>query len=81
MTLVIDDDVLLAAKMSAADVRTELGVALFREEKLTLAQAAEVAEMDRLTFQHVLAARRIPLHYTAEDWQEDLKASATLGKP
>ncbi len=27
----------------------------------------------RLTFQHVLAGRGIPLHYTAEDWEEDLR--------
>jgi predicted HTH domain antitoxin len=76
----ISDDLLHAARMSAEDVRAELAVALFREERLTLAQAAEVAEMDRLTFQHVLAARRIPLHYTAEDWQQDLKVSAELTK-
>jgi predicted HTH domain antitoxin len=56
-----------------AEVRIELAVALFQGDRLTLAQAAELAGIDRLTFQHLLAARGIPLHYTAEDWTEDLR--------
>ena len=73
MTLTFDDDVLQAASLSAEQLRVELAVALFRADRLTLAQAARLAETDRLTFQHVLASPGIPLHYTADDWAEDLR--------
>ena len=77
MTLTIDDDVLQAARLSAERLRLELAVALFRGDRLTLAQAARLAETDRLTFQHLLASRGIPLHYTSEDWDEDLRTLHT----
>jgi predicted HTH domain antitoxin len=73
MTLTLNDDVLQSARMSVDEVRLELAVALFQGDRLTLAQAAELAETDRLTFQHVLAGRGIPLHYTTEDLDEDLR--------
>jgi predicted HTH domain antitoxin len=73
MTLTIDDDVLHAASLSAEQLRLELAVALFQQNRLTLAQAARLAETDRLTFQHLLASRGVLLHYTADDWAEDLR--------
>lgn len=73
MTLTLDDDVLHAASLSVEQLRSELAIALFQGNRLTLAQAARLAETDRLTFQHLLASRGIPLHYTAEDWAEDLR--------
>ena len=73
MTLTIDDDVLQAASLSPEQLRVELAVAFFRADRLTLAQAARLAETDRLTFQHVLASRGMPLQYTADDWAEDFR--------
>ena len=70
MTLTIGDDVLRSARLSAEELRLELAIALFREERLTLAQAAEVAEIDRLSFQRALARRKIPIPY---DFDSDLE--------
>jgi predicted HTH domain antitoxin len=78
MTLTIADDVLHASRLSPEDIRLELAVALFQADRLTLAQAADLADMDRLTFQHVLAGRRIPVHYTSDDLSEDLR---TINSP
>jgi predicted HTH domain antitoxin len=46
---------------------------LFREERLTLAQASRLADIDQLTFQSVLADREIPVHYGVEEFREDLR--------
>ena len=81
MTLTIDDGILHSARLSAEDLRLELAVALFQGDRLTLAQAAELANTDRLTFQHVLAGRGIPLHYTAEGWEEDLRTLHPASNP
>jgi predicted HTH domain antitoxin len=45
---------------------------------LTLAQAARLAKMGRIGFQHLLASRGIPLDYDVSDLEQDLK---TLREP
>ena len=74
MPVTISDDVLAAAGLTEADLRLELAVALFREERLTLAQASRLAKTDHFAFQSVLADRQIPIHYGVEEFQEDLRA-------
>lgn len=73
MPVTIPDDVLAAAHLSEAELRRELAVALFREERLTLAQASRLAQVDYLAFQAVLAQREIPVHYGIEEFHEDLR--------
>ncbi len=75
MPLTIADDVLAAAHLSEAEMRRELAVALFREDRLTLAQASRVAEMDQFSFQSLLADRNIPIHYGIEEFREDLRTA------
>jgi predicted HTH domain antitoxin len=73
MSVVIPDDVLQTTGMSSAEITQELAVLLFQKEKLTLAQASGLAGMNRLEFQHLLASRRIPVHYNVTEFEEDLK--------
>lgn len=68
----IPEDVLRAARMSEAELRQELAVMLFDKERLTLAQAARLAEMSQATFQHLLASRGIGPHYGVAEFEEDL---------
>jgi predicted HTH domain antitoxin len=73
MPVTIADDVLAAAHLSEAEMRRELAVALFREERLTLGQASRVAQMDQFSFQSLLADREIPIHYGIEEFREDVR--------
>lgn len=73
MPVTIPDTVLAAAHLSEAELRRELAVALFREDRLTLGQASRLAEMDQFAFQSLLADREIPLHYGTEEFSEDLR--------
>ena len=63
-----------------AEMRQEIAVMLFQREKLTLAQASRFARMHRVTFQHLLASRRIPVHYGVEDFEQDLQNLREIGK-
>jgi predicted HTH domain antitoxin len=78
MPVTIPDDVLAAAHLSEPELRRELAVALFREERLTLAQASRLAEMDQFTFQSILADRKISPHYGIEEFREDLRTIDAL---
>jgi predicted HTH domain antitoxin len=73
MPVTIADDVLAAAHLTEPELRRELAVALFREERLTLGQASRLAEMSQGAFQSLLADRQISIHYGIEEFREDLR--------
>ena len=80
MSVTIPDEVLQAAQMSEGELRQELSVLLFQRERLTLAQAARLADMDRLRFQHLLSSRGISAHYDVADFEDDLRTLHELGR-
>ena len=80
MSVVISDETLQAARMSASEFKQEIAIVLFRKNKLTLGQASRLAEMSQLRFQHLLASRNIPVHYDIEDFDADLATLKDLGR-
>ena len=50
MPVTIPDEVLTAAHISEPELKQELGLTLFQQERLTLAQASRLAEMSQLDF-------------------------------
>jgi predicted HTH domain antitoxin len=81
MSVTIPDDVLRTARMSEAELRREIAVMLFQRERMTLAQAARFADMDRLRFQHLLASREISVHYDVAGFKADLQTLRDLDQP
>ncbi len=73
MPVTIPDEVLAAAHISGAELKQELAVTRFQQERLTLAQASRLAELDQPGFQAVLAERKIPIHYGVTEFREDLQ--------
>jgi len=72
----IPDEVLAAAHMSESEIKRELALTLFQQERLTLAQANRLTEISQLAFQALLADRQIPVHYGMEEFREDLRTVA-----
>jgi predicted HTH domain antitoxin len=75
MPVTIPDAVLAAAHISESELKQELALTLFRQERLTLGQASRLAEMTQLAFQALLADRQIPIHYGVEEFREDVRTS------
>ena len=73
MPVTISDEVLSAAHISEPELKQELALALFQQERLTLAQASRLAETTQLAFQALLADRQIPIHYGVEEFREDVR--------
>jgi predicted HTH domain antitoxin len=73
MPVTIPDEVLAAVHLSEPELKRELALTLFQQERLTLAQASRLAEMTQLAFQALLADRQIPIHYGIEEFREDLR--------
>ncbi len=50
----------------------EITLLLYINEKLSLAKASKLAQIDRMSFQVLLAEHHIPIHYTITDFDADL---------
>jgi predicted HTH domain antitoxin len=73
MPVTISDEVLTAAHISEPELKRELALTLFQQQRLTLSQASRLAEMGQLAFQALLADRKIPIHYGVDEFREDLR--------
>jgi predicted HTH domain antitoxin len=73
MTVTIPDEVLRSAQLSEAELKVELALALFQQDRLTLGQAANLAQMPQLDFQQLLGSRKIAIHYGFEQMEQDLR--------
>ena len=80
MNVVIPDDLAAAAGLTEADARAELAVSLYQSERLTLAQAARFAGVDRVGFHRLLARHDVPLNYDFADFEQDLASLRSLGR-
>lgn len=73
MALIISDDVLSKARMSAEDLLTDLACYLYDKQRLSMGQAKHLTGLDQIAFQKELAKRDIYIHYTSDDLDQDLK--------
>lgn len=81
MSLVIPDDILDSARLSADELRLEVALLLFQRGGLTLARASRFGGVSRLKFQRELAARQVPVHYGVDDFESDVEALERLEQP
>lgn len=72
MTLIIPDE-LLGAKMTEAELRLELAIAMYAANKMAFGKARKLAGLDWFRFRQVLAGRNVPMHYGTEQFEEDLR--------
>ena len=79
MAVVIPDATLYAAHLTAVELKQELAVLLFQQDRLTMMQAAELANMPSIQFQHLLASRCISPHYDVPEFEQDLATLQQLG--
>jgi predicted HTH domain antitoxin len=80
MPLMIDDDLLNAAGLSADQARVEIACRLFEAGNLALWPAAQWARLDRVAFENELRRRNIPLyHPTWEQIESDVRGLERLG--
>jgi len=79
VALVISDEFLQTAHISEADLKLEIAILLFQQEKITLGTVSQFAGMNQLEFQRILGNRKIPIHYGVEEFQQDLRTLEANG--
>jgi len=80
MPVTIPDEILAAAQITEPELKRELALALFQQDRLTLAQASCLAQVSQREFQLLLAERHIPVHYGAEEFEQDLETLRRMGR-
>ena len=78
MPVTLPDELLQSTQLTEAELKSELALALFQQDRLTLGQAALLADLPQLDFQRLLASRRIPIHYGLEEMEQDLQRAKGL---
>ncbi len=80
MSVIVPDEIIATTGLSDSEMKQEIAIMLFAQEKLTLAQASRFSGVDRMTFQHLLASRKIPVHYDVSDFEKDLENLREIGR-
>jgi predicted HTH domain antitoxin len=80
ISIEIPREVVHVARMTPVELRRELATCLFQQGKLSFGKAREMAGMTAWAFQQFLGARGIPVHYSVEDYEQDLITLEELGR-
>ena len=76
----IPREILHAFRLTAEELRRELALHLFEQDKLSFGKARELAEMSVWDFQQLLGSRDISVHYDVEAYENDREALSELGR-
>ena len=79
----IPTDLVLAAGLDSNNLSAEtarlLALELYREDKVSLGRASELCQMSVEQFMGFAAQHNVPLHYGADELEEDRRTLERLG--
>ena len=75
--VIIPANIVKATNLNEQELLLKVAIDLYAEGRLTLEQACELTQLDRIAFQQALSNRGISINYDIPDFQEDLQ---TLNK-
>lgn len=76
--VLIDDSLLEAASISEQELKVELALMLYAQQRLSFGQARKLADMGYYEFEKLLFDRHIASHYDIEEFKEDIKTVEIL---
>jgi predicted HTH domain antitoxin len=80
LALEIPQDILDSARLTMAELKVELAISLYAQQRLSFGKARELAELSVWAFRQLLASRHIAPHYDAADLEDDIHTLQTLGR-
>jgi len=79
MSITIPDDILYATKMTEDELRLEIAIMLYKQEKISSGKVRTWTGLTVIEFQHELAKRGLCINYDVEDFQSDIKTLQLMG--
>jgi predicted HTH domain antitoxin len=59
--------------LTAPELRLELAIALFQQDRVSLGSASKMAAIPIMDFQRLISDRGICVHYDVEEFQQDVQ--------
>jgi predicted HTH domain antitoxin len=78
MSVLIPDDILRATKMTEDELKLEIAIMLYKQEKISSGKAHAWTGLTVIEFQHELAKRGLCLNYAVEDFQSDVRTLQSM---
>jgi predicted HTH domain antitoxin len=78
MTIVIPDDILQASQTTEEELKLELALLLYKQNKISSGKVRAWLGLSVLEFQHELAQRNLDINYDIEDLKQDLETLKSL---
>src|SRR5262245_60177113 len=78
--LEIPQDILDSARITVDDLKVEIAVYLYAQNRLSIGKARELAGMSLWEFRQLLASRKISPHYDVTDLEDDVATLKELGR-
>ncbi|MBL1174733.1 UPF0175 family protein [Pantanalinema sp. GBBB05] len=79
MTVLIPDDILRATRMTENELKVEIAIMLYQQEKISGGKARAWTGLTVIEFQHELAKRGLCINYDVDDFQADVKTLQSMG--
>ncbi len=76
----VPQDILDSARLTITDLKIEMAISLYAQERLSIGKARELAGMALWEFRQLLASRRISPHYDVADVDEDVSTLRKMGR-
>ena len=80
-TLEISQDILDSSRLTIDELRLELAISLYRQNRLSIGKARDLAGMSLWQFRQLIASRQIEPHYDLADLEEDMAILRELVRP
>jgi predicted HTH domain antitoxin len=78
MSIVIPDDILQASQTTEEELKLELALLLYKQNKISSGKVRTWLGLTVLEFQHELAQRNLDINYDIDDLNQDLETLKSL---
>jgi len=78
MTVLISDDIFRATRMTEDELKLEIAIMLYKEEKISSGKARAWTGLTVIEFQHELAKRGLFINYDVKDFEADVKTLQSM---
>ncbi|PSB09392.1 hypothetical protein C7B61_09605 [filamentous cyanobacterium CCP1] len=79
MSVLIPDDILRATKMTEDELKLEIAIMLYKQQRISSGKVRAWTGLTVLQFQDELAKRGLCINYDVEEFQSDIQTLQSLG--
>lgn len=78
MSVVIPDDILKATSMTEDELKLEIAIMLYKQEKISSGKVRVWTGLSVIEFQQELSKRGLSINYDVEDFQADIQTLQSM---